>query len=295
MIKTANELATACKNVATNYKTLYVMGCIGAPMNESNKKRYTANYDYNTKAERKAKIEAATADTFGFDCVCLIKSLLWGWSGDASKTYGGAKYASCGVPDIGTEQLIDVCSDVSADFSNVEMGELLWMKGHVGVYIGGGLAVECTPSWDDGVQITAVYNMGKRSGYNGRTWKKHGKLPYVTYDTEADVPTDPNHTREEAEVEEDKPTAPNPARNDYQLILPMLRKGDDGDTVRALQILLKANGYDLGTYGPKGDGVDGEFGSATARAVRALQVARDLEIDEIAGPQVMGALMGVRT
>ena len=262
MIKTANELATACKNVATNYKTLYVMGCIGAPMNESNKKRYTANYDYNTKAERKAKIEAATADTFGFDCVCLIKSLLWGWSGDGSKTYGGAKYASCGVPDIGTEQLIDVCSDVSADFSNVEMGELLWMKGHVGVYIGGGLAVECTPSWDDGVQITAVYNMGKRSGYNGRTWKKHGKLPYVTYDL------------------------PDPM--EYDLSLPRLGKGSKGETVRALQLLLMGRGCSCGKWG-----ADGDFGSATETAVRNYQTANGLTVDGLAGSATWHHLLGL--
>ena len=31
---------------------------------------------------------------YGFDCVNLIKGVLWGWSGDASKTYGGAAYKS---------------------------------------------------------------------------------------------------------------------------------------------------------------------------------------------------------
>lgn len=32
MIKAAKELAAACVDVSTNYKTLYVMGCFGAPM-----------------------------------------------------------------------------------------------------------------------------------------------------------------------------------------------------------------------------------------------------------------------
>ena len=27
------------KSIATDYKTLYIMGCFGAPMNEANKKR----------------------------------------------------------------------------------------------------------------------------------------------------------------------------------------------------------------------------------------------------------------
>ena len=36
-IKTATELAAKCKEVAQNHKTLYVLGCFGAPMNERNK------------------------------------------------------------------------------------------------------------------------------------------------------------------------------------------------------------------------------------------------------------------
>ena len=92
MIKTGKELATACLNVANNYKTLYVMGCFGAPMTDRNKERYTTNHDYNMKAARQKMINAASADTFGFDCVCLIKGLLWGWHGDTSHVYGGSDY-----------------------------------------------------------------------------------------------------------------------------------------------------------------------------------------------------------
>ena len=182
-ITTAKELVEACIN-ATKHKTLYIMGCFGAPMNAANKKRYTANHSYNKQAERTAKINAASADTFGFDCVCLIKGLLWGWNGDASRTYGGASYAVNGVPDIGADSMIKVCKEISTDFSKIVPGEAVWMEGHIGVYIGGGLAVECTPRWDDCVQITAVHNIGTKSGYNGRKWTKHGKLPYVTYTEE---------------------------------------------------------------------------------------------------------------
>ena len=119
MIKTGTELATACLNVAENYKTLYIMGCFGAPMTQSNKERYTKKHDYNTKEARKKMINAASEDTFGFDCVCLIKGLLWGWDGKLSHIYGGANYASNGVPDIGTEQIIEKCSGVSTDFSSI--------------------------------------------------------------------------------------------------------------------------------------------------------------------------------
>lgn len=179
MIKTGKELAAACLDVAKNYKSLYVMGCFGWPMNEQNKKRVKSEYTYNQN--RAAKIDAASADTFGFDCVNLIKALLWGWNGDVNATYGGSKYNTNGVPDINDDMMIKVCTEVTTDFSKIQPGEVVWMQGHIGVYVGDGLAVECTPIWKDGVQITAVHNIGWKSGYNGRIWTSHGKLPYVSY------------------------------------------------------------------------------------------------------------------
>jgi hypothetical protein len=173
------DLANRLKEVATNYKTLYVMGCFGAPMSDSNKKRYCKNHDYNKDATRTAMIQAATADTFGFDCVCLIKGILWGWNGNVNATYGGAYYKSNDVPDVSANGMIKLCKDVTTDFSNIEIGEAVWMEGHIGVYVGGGLAVECTPKWSNNVQLTACNQAV--SGYNRRNWTKHGKLPYVEY------------------------------------------------------------------------------------------------------------------
>lgn len=188
-ITTGAELAARCKDLAQNYKTLYVMGCFGAPMTEKNKARYVKNNTYNKQAARTAMIHAASADTFGFDCVCMIKGLLWGWTGDTSKTYGGASYNSNGVPDIKADTMITKCSGVSTDFGSIEVGEAVWMKGHIGVYIGDGLAVECSPKWANGVQITAC-NCTK-SGYNRRNWTKHGKIPYVSYTAQQSVPAKP--------------------------------------------------------------------------------------------------------
>lgn len=175
------EFVNKLKDVANNYKTLYVYGCFGAPMTEANKTRYINAQSYNAKLTRKAKIKASSADTFGFDCVNLIKGILWGWNGNKSATYGGAKYKANGVPDTNADGMITLCKNVSTNFSKLEVGEALWIKGHIGVYIGDGLCVECTPSWKDGVQITAVGNIGTKSGYKSRKWTKHGKLPYIEY------------------------------------------------------------------------------------------------------------------
>lgn len=190
---TSIQLVEKLKDIAKNYKTLYVMGCFGSPMTPTNKTRYCNNHEYNRKAARTKMINSATADTFGFDCVCLIKAVLWGWTGNKNHTYGGAVYGSNGVPDVSANGLIAKCQNVTTDFSKIEVGEVVWMSGHVGVYIGDGLAVECTPSWDNKVQITACNC--KKSGYNTRTWTKHGKLPYVTY--VAPTPAPAKKTNEE--------------------------------------------------------------------------------------------------
>ena len=188
-IFTAKDFASKAGSVATTYKTLYVMGCFGAPMNAKNKNRYSTNCSYNKQAARRAKIQAASSNTFGFDCVCLIKGLLWGWSGNTSKVYGGATYKGNSVPDFGTESMLKYCTASSTNFKNIPVGAVLYMKGHVGIYIGEGLAVEATPIWKDGVQITAVGNIGKKSGYNTRTWTKWGKLKWIDYSEPTPTPT----------------------------------------------------------------------------------------------------------
>ena len=46
--------------------------------------------------------------------------------------------------------------------------------------------------------ITAVGNIGRKDGYDTRTWKKHGHLPYVTYDTAVTAPVQPEIVKPEA-------------------------------------------------------------------------------------------------
>lgn len=174
------ELVEIAKK-AVGCKTLYVMGAFGAPLNAKNRKRYSKNNSYNKQPDRQIKILNATDDTFAFDCVGFApKGLLWGWNADTSKVYGGAKYKSNGVPDTNADGMIRKCYDVSTDFSvEPEIGELVWLSGHVGLYLGDWLVAESSPIWKDGVQITACNR--KVAGYNRRNWTKHGKLPWVDY------------------------------------------------------------------------------------------------------------------
>ena len=186
-IMSSQELCDKAIDVAKNYKTLYVMGCFGSPMNAKNKQRYKNNNAYNRQEKRQKMIDNATDDTFGFDCVCLIKGLCWNWCGNKNKTYGGAIYESNGLPDISIATMTNnkYAYDQSKDFSTIQKGELVYIgNSHIGIYIGDGLAVECTPAWKNKVQITAVGNIGKKEGYNTRKWDMHCKVHFIDYSEE---------------------------------------------------------------------------------------------------------------
>ena len=169
--------------VATKFKTLYVMGCFGAPMNATNKARYTTNNDYNRQPSRQAMINAASSDTFGFDCVCFLKGLLWGWNGNVNHVYGGATYKSNGVPDVNANTMMTDahCTGITTDFRNIVPGAFVWLTGHIGVYIGDGLVVECTPAWKNNVQITVLANISNRTDYPRRSWTRWGRSKYIDY------------------------------------------------------------------------------------------------------------------
>lgn len=125
--------------------------------------------------------------SWNFDCVILIKAILWGWNGNKSHSHGGAIYGSNGVYDDNTEGLIARCKNVSSDFTNITVGEVLWMQGHVGVYIGNGQVIECTAGWERKVLYSNVGSRGQRTrnGSQIGSWLKHGKLPYISYTSDA--------------------------------------------------------------------------------------------------------------
>lgn len=160
----SNEFIAKLKEVA-NMNTIYMWGCFGQPVTESIIAAKAKQYPSWYTAARQAKFRKLIGKGYyGFDCVCLIKGILWG--------FPNTKYASNNVQDIGADSMIEKCSNLSTDFGNITPGEAVWLKGHIGVYIGNGQVVECTPAWADGVQIT---NLSQRK------WTKHGKLPYIEY------------------------------------------------------------------------------------------------------------------
>lgn len=87
---------------------------------------------------------------------------------------------------------------------------------------------------------------------------------------------------------DEKATEPAPkAESAVTVKLSVLRKGSEGDQVKALQRMLYAMGYDVGP-------VDGIFGSKTEAAVRAYQKNKGLTVDGIVGQQTWTKLLGAK-
>lgn len=135
-----------------------------------------------------------------FDCVCSIKSILWGWHEDKNKAHGGAIYKSNEVPDFTTDGGLDFCSDVSSDFSTLQPGEYVCMAGtgisHAGVSFWDEneqkvRIFEVTTDWGvNGTTLSDVNSNGVRSRYgqDSLKWTYHGKLEWIDYNDPEPTP-----------------------------------------------------------------------------------------------------------
>ena len=166
-------------NIAKNVKSSYLLGAFGHSATKNNLNRllnqYPENYNWVGKAQE------IIGQGFYFDCCGLLKSIAWSFDADLDKVYGGAIYASNGVVDMDANTMCRNGIDVSTDFSNIMVGEAVWMDNHIGIYCGNNIVVEATPSFNNGVQTTALLNKSSVAGLNGRYWTKHFKLPWIDY------------------------------------------------------------------------------------------------------------------
>ena len=84
IIMTADEFIEKAK-LAESTPSCYVTGCFGAPLDMSGViERWETEYTKNKKYDALMRERAALAvqqgtHCFGFDCVNLIKAILWGW------------------------------------------------------------------------------------------------------------------------------------------------------------------------------------------------------------------------
>ena len=83
----------------------------------------------------------------------------------------------------------------------------------------------------------------------------------------------------------DEPAAKTTKKEPVTISTYLYKKGDKGDGVKAIQILLNGWGFDCGK-------ADGDFGTNTDAAVRAFQKKHKLTIDGECGTQTWTALLG---
>lgn len=170
---------------------------------------------------------------YGFDCVGLVKGVLWG--------FPNIKYLSNNVSDFSDAGVMTLCTELSTDFSKIVEGSIVWMQGHIGIYVGNGQVIECSPKWKNGVQYTNLGNNYKYRTGNYRIWTKWGKLKYIEYSTQNTV-----------------------IKKDEVMIMNTLKKGSTGNDVTIFESLMKKLGYYTGT-------IDTHFGDGCVKACNAFQ------------------------
>lgn len=257
---TGKQLAEFCLKVhAAGW--VYWYGTCGykctTSLYNSKKKQYPDAYTASRESGYKKDIANGAMCA---DCVGLIKAAFWTGCDINGKSVRGAN--NC--PDTNANGMYKLCKE-NGPISTIpdEPGLVVWKSGHIGVYVGNGYTVEMKGF---------AYDCQKNKVTSGK-WTNWGRLPasMLAYDGSG-LPAAPTYKLGERE----------------------LRKGCEGDDVAELQAALAALGYELGTYGPQRDGIDGDYGSKTAAAVKAFQKAAGLTADGIYGPKSHAALAAMR-
>ena len=169
---TNKEFVSQAKTIV-NCNTAYGKGTFGQKWTKTlasqKKKQYPDFYTDSVIASLNKKAETSTL--YVFDCVGLIKGIIWEWE--------KVKYKSNGLDDVSDQGLWDkYCTNKSKDFSNIMPGEIMHIKGHVGIYIGDGKVIECTNKWSKNVLVSSI-NKGDKYY---RAWTEHGKFTLLTYE-----------------------------------------------------------------------------------------------------------------
>ena len=230
-------------------------------------KQYPAHYGSSRTARYRDDIAKKKVCA---DCVGLIKGYQWTNGGHGviesigtDRTFS-SKYGAHGCPDKSANGMFTYAKSKGCAWGTMDTlpevpGVALRFDGHVGVYIGGGYAVE-----ERGFNYGCV-----KTKVSSRKWTHWYQLPFVDYGDA--VFTGGSATKIDTPASE------------YTLGTRLLRKGSMGTDVKDLQEFLNRLGAKLA--------VDGEFGSATESAVKAFQQKHALEVDGKYGVKTHAALM----
>lgn len=243
---------------------------------QSKAKQYPAHYGNSRMSKYR---DAIKKKLVCMDCVGMIKGFFWTNGGVGVKDAIGTgksiinKYASNGCPDKSADGMLRWCKSQGAQYGKIAAlpevpGVLLFSSGHVGVYIGGGYAVEAR-GFNYGVVQTIVVS---------RKWETWAYMPssVLEYDTAGNVTDNSDKSGSGA------------AEKVYALGDRIIKRGVKGDDVVELQTALLKLGYDLGAYG-----ADGDCGSKTVSAIKNFQKDNGLSDDGEYGPKSHAKMMEI--
>lgn len=167
MVFTAEGLVSYCEN-ALKLKTRYAWGGIFRIATVPYIAQLSSMYPGKYTKSRLSLLANEVAQAYLCDCAGLIKSYYWG--GVGSPNYNANT-------DYNTNGFYSAAADKGPISTLPETpGVVLYMDGHVGVYIGNGSAIECTlGAYGDGVVKTSV---------SGRGWTHWLKIPMIEYPEE---------------------------------------------------------------------------------------------------------------
>lgn len=217
------------------------------------------------------------------DCIGLIKGYLWCDSAtDMTPKYNASQ-------DKGANGMYSICKEKGKISTMPEIaGVLVFMDGHVGVYIGGGYVIEAK-GFNYGVVKTKLA---------GRGWTSWGKCPYIEYEAEAPA-VKPAAT----------PTAKTTVKQWQNAAIKdgfkFAKYGADGkwgaecEGVAKLAIVKKRSTYkypNLTKIVQKAVGVtaDGKCGAKTDAAIRAYQKKNGLTADGECGIKTWKKILNIK-
>lgn len=169
-MKKASELVNYVIRKANEPKTIYVLGSFGQKLTTAFLDQKCKQLDWN-QANKSFLQKFADQGYQAFDCCGLIKAFLWN---DNPSNYNAEEdeNESMMLQRAGIKGEIGTLPEVP--------GILVFMKGHVGIYVGNGEVVECTPSenlggW--GVLKTKI------KGRGWTDWAEYKRIEYSEFTT----------------------------------------------------------------------------------------------------------------
>lgn len=204
-----------------------------------------------------------------FDCCGLFKCFMWhDYSTNNAKYYGKTQ------KDLSCEGLLAEAKE-KGDISTIPEipGVLVYMKGHMGIYIGNGVVIESTAAKYDGKngKIYKTYFKENGKGCDGKraTWTKWFKSPYLTYD-------------EPKQEETSKTTSDN-----FLGSRGYLKLGDKGDNVAKIANFMYLT---FPAYTSK-NALGNYYGKYIQASIKEFQKRTGLEQDGCVGPKTLAMLV----